>query len=157
MTYRELAAALGVNPGTALKWHRRGMPLDVEGAKAWRAEHARLRVKTKPTAGAVAAPDDDNTFTHWRTRREKALALQAERELARQARQLYRASEVHDEWGRVLTTVKQRLLSIPDRVAPQIPMEHSYIVHAALRREIHDTLTELSRHDGAPPKENEDE
>lgn len=85
-TVTELATALGVNRGTVHEWLRAGLPRNPDGSfdvgtvERWRAERERVR----GGKGDLAA---------WRTRRERANALRAERELAREGAKLILRAE----------------------------------------------------------------
>ena len=158
LTYREIGAALGVNPGTALRWHRKGMPLDIEGARAWRAQHAGLRAKPKAKcddAGSTAG----GTFAGWRTRRERAMALQAERDLALQAGTLLRAADVESVLALHLTMARELALGCSSRLAPRlIGIADQRVMAGLIDEEMHRLLVHLAepavelkrRREGAP-------
>lgn len=139
MGIREVARALDVNPGTALRWHRKGMPLEVEPAKLWRAQHAGLRVKptatSKPPTQPAAA--DGGSFSSWRTRRERAAALQAEADLAEKRGQLISVAALRDVFGRWLSEAKDILLSVGSRLGPVLAVESD---QRAVERAIDDEM-----------------
>ncbi|MBP6319423.1 MAG: hypothetical protein KA431_14970 [Rubrivivax sp.] len=142
---------------------RCGIPLqdgrvDPAVASALYRQRTRPRVRTK--APATAAPEPGQPapeISYQEARRRQAVAdmLMAEREAARQARELVRVEDVIRLWGNQLTICRERLLNIPNRIAPTLPQEHVRQVFEALTVEIHDALTELSRTDGVPAAEAE--
>jgi hypothetical protein len=58
MTQKSLAAALGISEAAVSKYVRQGMPLDVEGATAWRRSHVNPYIRSTPRPAAPAARDD---------------------------------------------------------------------------------------------------
>jgi hypothetical protein len=61
-TDNDLALALGISPRYARRLRARGMPRDVEGARAWRAANIEPRLRSEPMEDAVEdlAPEDFN-------------------------------------------------------------------------------------------------
>jgi hypothetical protein len=146
-TFRELGDALGCNPGTALRWHRKGMPLEVEAAKAWRAQHARARVKP----GTAAEPNsaEGGSFSDWRTRRERAAALQAELDLAEQRGRLIDVQELRQLLGRHFAAARDIAMGMGARLAPVLAAETDPArVGQLLNDEVHRMLTAIADADG---------
>lgn len=111
---------------------------------------ARVRVKPQAPAAAPAANGEHVTYTEAKRREAVARAIMAERELALQAGELVRVALVRDTWGRLLGEAKARLLNMPSRLAPLVHAVSQQQAHEAIRREVHEVLTDLSRSDGAP-------
>lgn len=89
-----------------------------------------------------AAPAD---FLASRARREAAEAAIAELRLAEQRGEVIRTDAVRAAFGTALTATRDRLLSIPDRLAPVLAAESApQRVHETLNAEIRDALTQLS-------------
>lgn len=140
---RELARHLAVNPGTVSRWLRRGMPRDLEGAQRWREEHAGVRVK--PRAAAADEPTGDESFTRWRTRREKAQALQAELDLRERCGELMNVEKAIAWAARRCTAAREIVLGMAARCAPVVAAESdARVVGDILTAEAHRVLTELS-------------
>lgn len=141
-TQAALARALGVTAPAIVKWKRAGMPTDsIEAAQAWRAARVRPRVKSKP---APVADDDCTTYHGWRTRRERAQALQAERELRVRGGELVEVEAVIAILARRFGVARDRLLGIPSRVAPQVAGLGVHEAGALLEAEILAALEEIS-------------
>lgn len=141
-TFREIAAALNVNVGTAHRWHRKGMPLEIEAAKAWREAHAGVRVK--PDATAQSEPDDDS-FSIWRTRRERATALQAEAILAHQGGTLISVLEIRAAFAKHVLAAKAVLLNMGPRLASALAAENdAATIEALITAEVVRALAELA-------------
>ena len=89
-----------------------------------------------------AAPAD---FLASRARREAAEAAMAELRLAEQRGELIRTDAVRAVFGTALAVTRDRLLSIPDRLAPVLAAESApRRVHEVMSAEIRDALTQLS-------------
>lgn len=112
------------------------------------AARARPRVKTRPTAPAEDRAEGYITYQEARRREAVARALMAEREAATQAGTLVYVDTVRDVWGRLLGEAKQRLLNMPGRLAPLVHAVSQEQAHEAIRREVYEVLTDLSRSDG---------
>lgn len=110
---------------------------------------ARPRVKSKP-APAEGNADGFVTYSEARRREAVARAVMAEREAALQAGELLRVEQVRNTWGILLNEAKQRLLSMPSRLAPLVHAVTQAQAHEAIRKEVYEVLTDLSRSDGTP-------
>lgn len=126
--------------------------VDPVAADAQWAANSRPRVKARTTSEAAQQPAGDTAMTYPEARRREAVAraLMAEREQALQAGELVRVALVRDTWGRLLGEAKARLLNMPSRLAPLVHAVSQQQAHEAIRREVHEVLTDLSRSDGAP-------
>ena len=124
--------------------------VDPVAADAQWAANSRPRVKPQAPAAAPAANGEHVTYTEAKRREAVARAIMAERELALQAGELVRVALVRDTWGRLLGEAKARLLNMPSRLAPLVHAVSQQQAHEAIRREVHEVLTDLSRSDGAP-------
>ena len=143
---RDLARALGSNPGSVVRWLRKGMPRDPAAARAWREQHARQRVK--PAASAADDLQAGGSFSSWRARRERAAALQAELDLRRQAGNLVVAEDVKRALAIKVVAFRDHLLTMCDRLAPVVAAEPDQArCWALLRDEVHYSLQLLTRRD----------
>ena len=96
-------------------------------------------------AGANASEPTDEAHHQARTRREIAEASMAEMREAELRGELIQVSAVRAAFGTALTATRDRLLSIPDRLAPVLAAESDrHLVHEALNAEIRDALAQLS-------------
>ena len=143
MGIRETARALGVNPGTAARWHKRGMPLEPEAAQRWREQHGRLRVKPGPAA-APMGPAPVESFSVARAKREAALAHLAELDLAERRGELVRGDEVERVVALACSNARDLLLGLPARAAPATPGLDAKAVQALLEAEVHYVLEQLA-------------
>lgn len=141
---RDLARALDANPGSVVRWLRRGMPRDPAAASAWREQHARQRVK--PAAPAAGDMQAGGSFSTWRARRERAAALTAELDLRRQAGELVVAADVVRELAAQVVAFREHLMSMADRLAPVVAAETDQArCWHLLRDEVHYALELLRR------------
>lgn len=110
-TVSALAKRLGVHRATVSAWQREGMPrldaggFDVGAVEAWLASR-----------GDDAEKRAD--LTAWRTRRERANALRAERELAREARDLIARAEVERMQLGLVESFVSAIENLPAKVVP---------------------------------------
>jgi hypothetical protein len=87
-----------------------------------------------------------------KTRRERTLADLADLELAEKRGELLRRSDVERAWAPRLVALRERLLSLPDRVTALMraaPDEHA--AHAVLAAELHQALSDLTAAAPAAP------
>ena len=82
------------------------------------------------------------------TRLTKAKADMAELELAEQRGEMHRASAVMKVWADDVINAKTRLLAIPSKITPELVGKSLPEIQAALKKEIHEALYELSEYDG---------
>lgn len=139
---------------------RCNIPRRAEDGKVSRVEAdalylAKTRAYAKKSAkagpAAAQAPEGEHvTYQEAKRREAVARAIMAERELAEQAGELVRVGLVRDTWGRLLGEAKARLLNMPSRLAPLVHAVSQQQAHEAIRREVFEVLTDLSRSDGAP-------
>lgn len=175
MQQKELATLLDISPAMVSRLAKRGMPTDsLERAERWRRRHLEPgRVKgarldqpgspkptpaTRPARAAADTADDapqggdpnaseptDEAHHQARTRREKAEASMAELRLAELRGELIQVAAVRAAFGAALTATRDRLLSIPDRLAPVLAAESApQRVHEVMSAEIRDALAQLS-------------
>ena len=96
-------------------------------------------------ADANASEPTDEAHHQARTRREIAEANMAEMREAELRGELIQVAAVRAAFGMALTATRDRLLSIPDRLAPVLAAESApQRVHETLNAEIRDALTQLS-------------
>lgn len=168
-----VARELGVTPGRVTQMIARGMParpdgrLDLERCRKWYRDNVTPRVKPagEPQHSTTTAvekcdtavkedvtrPADDGTpegFLVARARREAALASLRELDLAKQRGELVPVADVENEWCRICATVRNRILLLPDKLAPRVAVLSDVLeCREAIRREIYEALTALSEHD----------
>lgn len=153
LSQKQLAAALGINPGAVSKLKGRGMPVhSVEAARAWRQAHVRARMSATAPRTQQAQTSVDHSAPagvsqqgsdYWvnRARREKAEADLAELKLAEQRGELVRAEAVRASVARTMTGLREALLQIPARLAAVLAAEDDQRkVHDVLERELHAAL-----------------
>ena len=110
-TVADLARELGVHRATASDWVRAGAPRNPDGSfdvgtvERWRAERERVR----GGKGDLAA---------WRTRRERATALRAERELAREGAKLIPRAEHERMQVELVGAFVDALDAAPAKITP---------------------------------------
>jgi len=143
---RALARHLNSNPGSVTRWLRKGMPADFAGATAWRATHARQRVKATPPAAHAEPGEAAGSFTHWRTRRECAQALQAELDLRERRGELMRVDDVRHALADRFVAAKAIVLSLSPRLAPILAPESDVgqiarLLDAEMRRFLQELAT----------------
>lgn len=107
-------------------------------------------------SGAVSGGDLDSDNDKARLLKAQADRAEYEAELARlkveeQAGQLIPAEQVAAAWGKLVSTVKARLLNIPSAVAPELfTLASALEMEAHVRAAISSALTELAEDDDAP-------
>jgi hypothetical protein len=109
-------------------------------------------------AGSDSEPpeqkSEDEGFQYWKRRRERANALQVERDNAVAERKLVYADEIARTIGSAVTTFRAVMESLPDRLAPQlVVITDEAKARALLKSSIEHALDELSRQFGALAKE----
>jgi hypothetical protein len=142
-TIRQVAAALGVSPTMAHKLVTQGMPIGegVEACRRWR----EANVRTRPhRTRAAAAPADGETFAHWRMRREKALALDAEASLQERLGNLVRVDQLTAEFAHRCAVARDLLLGVASRLAPQCAGLDATTANRLLADEMHRAIDELA-------------
>lgn len=91
-------------------------------------------------------PGQTTGYQHWRERRERAAALQAERENELAERKLLNAAEVESAIAHAVTQVRTGLELLPSELAPQLaPIDDEDRVQAILADAIEQRLAELAR------------
>ena len=143
---RDLARQLGVNPGSVTRWLRKGMPRDLEGARAWRQQHAGQRVRPSASAGCDAgAPPAGGSFSSWRTRRERAQAMQAELDLRQRAGELVDVEAVKRALSLRLVAARDVAMNAAARLAPLVAAEFDQAaVHLLIVTELQAMLAQMA-------------
>lgn len=101
---------------------------------------------SEPGVTAAKAKSDDAGYQHWRERSERAKALQAERENAIAEGKLLAADDVAHVVRGSVVTLRTRLESIPDTLAPQLAVvSEEAKVRTLLASAIEHALNELER------------
>mgnify|MGYP001610046836 CR=1 FL=1 len=118
------------------------------------AAHAMDASATSPaSAGTAATPARSETWAEAQERHERARADLAELKVRELGGEVVRVADVTREWYRVLRSVRDRVLAVPDRLAGELaavardapdPMAARDLVRARLGAEIHAALTEAA-------------
>lgn len=116
--------------------------------KLWEFDGARLVDVYRGAVSPVAATEDGEALpalTASKARREAALAALAELELEQKRGELVAVADVSRDWFKAGRTVRDRILNVPDRLAPELAaLTTAEAVHRLLSRELRDALTELA-------------
>lgn len=121
---REMARRLGLAPSMVIKLRDAGMPMHCEVAAAqWRTEHVAPRPGTAKPGATATGTATPTKYAPWRARRERALALQAEADLEKQARRLVHGREVYQKMALRLVAAREVLRTCSDRLAPVVANE----------------------------------
>lgn len=128
--YKDLAAALGVVKSRITAMAKAGMPThSVEAAREWygaNLDPARRKHGRQPPP-----------WNESRARREAAEAELAELKLAEQRGELIRVGVIRSAWARRITTMRDALLQVPDRLCQVLAAETDpEVVHARLQAEL---------------------
>lgn len=89
-----------------------------------------------------------------RRRKESALADLREMEAARRRGELVEAEKVRLRWASALAGIRDRILSVPDRIAAQLAGRDEYTIRSLLREELEQALR--SAHGDARPVNNDE-
>lgn len=142
LTNSQVAAALGINERTFLRYKNAGCPQDVQAAKAWRASNV------KPRAGTGDEPLTGSR-SYWETKKVQLACRRAEIELQQIEGGLIDAEEVGRFMVRQINTAKARLNELSARVYRVLPNKLSTDERTKCRQEIRDVLSvfyeEMSR------------
>lgn len=148
----------------AERWRRRHLePGRVKGARLDQPGSPKPTPATRPARAAADPADDapqggdqdaadpnaceptDEAHHQARTRREIAEANMAEMREAELRGELIQVAAVRAAFGAALTATRDRLLSIPDRLAPVLAAESApQRVHEVMSAELRDALAQLS-------------
>ena len=95
------------------------------------------------SAGALLP--EEGTLKAAQIQERRAKASLAEIELAKQRGELVRADAVEQEWSRMVQTARDRLLLIPERLAPRLSLaKEEAECRSLLQREIEEALQALA-------------
>ena len=153
MSQAALGRSLDLSPPAITKLKKLGMPVDsVEGAQAWRRARQNIaQRKPAPSAAPAAppaqpdAPVDGETHDKARTRREIAEANLAELKLAELRGELVRVADVRMAAAREDASLREALLQLPARLAPQLAaMSDQAKCHDLLQIELNAVLLVLT-------------
>ena len=174
MTLQQLGDALGMSKQAASKHVKRGMPtesteaardwykrnknpaqrkrqpdtpaVDVVDALAWpepEAEHKARRSSQRAALAPIRVANDES-FEQARTRKEIAIADQAEMDADKQRGILIEIDKVRAEYARQIKPIAEGLLNIPARLAPVLHAANSLgEVQTLLDTEIRVVLAQL--------------
>lgn len=143
----QLAVALGVSASVITRDKARGMPThSIEAARQWRAEHVRTRVKPAASAGNdTGTPPAGGSFSSWRTRRERAQAMQAELDLRQRAGELVDVEAVKRALSLRLVAARDVAMNAAARLAPLVAAESDQAaVHILIGTELQAMLAQLA-------------
>lgn len=99
----------------------------------------------RQTSGDAPPSFEPGDLIAEKTRRERTLADLAELELAEKRGELIRRADIERSWAPRLVALRERLLSLPDRVTALVraaPDEAA--AHSVIAREVHQALSDLS-------------
>ena len=151
----DAAKLLGAQPAQVTRWVKRGMPLTSEEAiRAWYAANVVPRRKPAEMAATDTNWDQDDDGTaaprNWRERRDKALALTEELNLAERRGELVDRKVVMATWATLISAFRTRMLAIPSKVAPQVAVPgKAQQAQDMIAAAVHEALAEVSG-DGLP-------
>lgn len=98
----------------------------------------------KQPSGKQRAPEAEDFF-QARARKEVALANLREMDAAKRRSETLNATEVQAGWCEIVQNVRNRLLLIPDKVAPRVAVLSDVLeCREVVRREIYDVLNALA-------------
>lgn len=88
----------------------------------------------------------NDEFAMERLRKTRAEANLAELRLSKERKQSLDAATVVKAWENIILTLRQKLLSLPSKIAPRLVyMEHQHDIEQELEKEVSDTLIDLSK------------
>lgn len=171
----DFAKVMGVNRSTVSRWKTDGRLVltdeglvDVEASKARIADtaagrddvaarHAQDRGATLPAAETASTNTGDeggddgaeNSRAYWVMRKERALALAAERNEAVAAGALIPRADVEAAVADVMTVARLAAENLPSHVSPLLVGKDLDGIRATLKSEIHDLLAQMARDFGA--------
>jgi phage terminase Nu1 subunit (DNA packaging protein) len=156
-TQAAIAAALGISTARISQLKARGMPVySVDAAAAWKAQHvapmpggeAPAAPAARGAAGQLAGddpPPGDGGYWESRARREKAEAAIAEFKQAELEAALIRVDVVRAAVAGKLSALRDALLQMPARLAPQLAAEADLVtVTQLLEGELHQVMRSYS-------------
>ena len=99
----------------------------------------------KPKAASTDQPTIEADYNAARARREQALAELAEIELGIKREELIPAGDVLEAWSAIVSVMRQRLLSLPSRLAAVVPGHSTHQeTEAAAMVLVRECLTDLA-------------
>ncbi|AUR84112.1 coil containing protein [Vibrio phage 1.049.O._10N.286.54.B5] len=139
------AKALGVTISDIKQWVEAGMPF-IDGGTSYRNRYVLADIfrwhQDKLKAGAEA----EMTTSEAKRRREVALALKAELELAKEREQLVVIDDLMNEFQDALVNVRAGLVSMPSRISGLLSHQDEDTISEKLDNEISDLLEHLSKY-----------
>jgi len=88
---------------------------------------------------------DVEDFFTARARKEVALANLREMDAAKRRGETLNATEVEAEWSNIVSTVRNRILLLPDKLAPRVAALADVLeCRAVIERAVREALTALS-------------
>ena len=137
LSQRCAAELLGVTPRALRDWH--DAPRNEDGTYPGPALVAWFLDRRPP----------EGEYDDQRQRLAAAQAEKIERELAVQAGELARKSDVLREWTAHIGACRARLLRLPADCGAKVPPEVRGLVQCLVRDGVHEALVALAQHDGA--------
>tara|TARA_R100001086_G_C11713995_1_gene224991 strand:- start:10 stop:543 length:534 start_codon:yes stop_codon:yes gene_type:complete len=131
----------------------------IESVKADRAWEPKATIKPGPAPTEPPEPDVDDQvdddeeeddgygydYQTARARREHYSAELTELKAAVEKGDLVRVAEVEREWANILTTLRTRLLSLPDRLCDELAtIDDPHVVQQLMADEVTDLLVQVS-------------
>ena len=106
---------------------------------------ARPGAGRKPSSPPPDQPTIEADYNAARARREQALAELAEIELGTKRGELIPADQVEQAWSAIVSVMRQRLLSLPSRLAAVVPGHSTHQeTEAAAMKLVRECLTDLA-------------
>jgi len=159
----EIAEALQIDPALVTRYKARGMPVDsIDAARSWKESNVRARVgryqqaaPPPPEQPALPLPPEpppsgnkkeDDPYWTFRTQREAAESAIAELKRGELAGALIRVDAVSTAWANAYATLREAILNVPPRLAPQLAAESDpAVIQNQLHAELHKAITALAK------------
>lgn len=145
MTKQELAKKLDVSVTTITNWLTEGLPYTSKGSKGKGYLFDLEQVEEWIRQYKLPASTDDISFAEARRRRESALAGIKELELHYRQGKLWDSERVTEIYSRYLGAFRNRLLSFPAKLSPQLYGAKSIAeISTLLKKHVDQALNDLA-------------
>ena len=148
-TLKELAAHLDLSGERVRQLVKRGAIPAPAGKAQYDIDESRIayiRYLRGVASGQVAAETADLDAAYERARKDKAQADKTELEVARLKREMVLWAAVEKAWGKMLSRLRAKLLTLPSKVAPLVQASDGEYatINEIVRKTVGDALRELS-------------
>lgn len=137
LSFQKLGDGLGISKQRAAVLVGKGMPRTLEAASDWRKQNLNPAQRKPPVdavdVAAMFRVANDETFEQARTRKEIALADQAEMEAAERRGLLVEAAKSRAAWSKHTAAVREGLLTISSRLGPLLGQEAQRLIETEIR------------------------